>query len=102
MQARRKNIGSVDLTQMTRTRRRASFSPDPELLDDRPPLRGIGLLESAEGFRRPLLAREKLVPEIDHSRAHRLVVQRLYDSGIEFANSLFRRALGRESPYQGE
>ena len=49
---------------------RFSLRLDSQLLDDRPPFLGIGLLQSAKRLRRLLFAWENLVPDIDEARSH--------------------------------
>jgi len=49
----------------------SSFWFDAGFLDDRPPLLNLGLLQSAQRFRRLLLAGENLLSEFSKSRSAR-------------------------------
>jgi hypothetical protein len=51
----------------------SSFRLDPKLLDDRPPILGVGLYQCAESLRRLLLTRENLDREIDDLRLDRSI-----------------------------
>src|SRR5271168_3442861 len=78
------------------SRKCQSFRLDPQLLDDRPPFLGIGLLQGGEHLRRLSLSRKNLQPEIDEPRAHSRVGR--HSCRIELTDDVLRRAPGREKP----
>src|SRR5271166_2787706 len=55
----------------------ASFSLDVRGFDDRPPFLDLGLVECGKRFRRLLLARSDIEPEVREARADRPIAERL-------------------------
>ena len=72
-----------------------SLGLDVCCLDDRPPLLDLGLLMRAEALGGLLLARREFEPKIGEPRDHRCLGQGAHDRGIERADDVLRRALGR-------
>ena len=71
----------------------SSLTLDVGGLDDRPPFVDLGLVEGSERFRRLLLARRNLLPEIGEPRADRRIGERLDHRGVELGDDVLRRAL---------
>src|SRR6266566_2375777 len=76
----------------------SSFRPDPQLLDDRPPFFGIGLLHCGQCLWCLFLARKNLQLQSSEARSNRRIRQCLDGRRIEFGDDVLRRALGREKP----
>src|SRR5207245_1622598 len=72
--------------------------PDPELLDERPPLLRIGLHKRTERLGCLPLARDNVHAEIGDPGSRRRIGQRSYGRRIELADDVLRRAPGREKP----
>src|SRR5215813_396492 len=68
-----------------------SFRLDVRRSDNRPPLLDVGLLNGGEGFRRLLLARHNLLPDVCQLPTRRRIGQGGRGGGIELGN----HALGR-------
>src|SRR5262249_3349514 len=74
----------------------SSFRPDPELLDERPPLLGSGPHQRAECLGCLSFPRKNVQSEIDETRLHGRLGQCLHGPRIDLANDVPGRAPGRE------
>src|SRR5260370_42152756 len=74
---------------------------DASRLDDRTTLLDLGLLVGAERFRRELVWRRDHLAEIGESLAHGRIAQSVNDGGVELADDVLRRSLGRPDPIPG-
>src|SRR5258706_4353588 len=67
------------------------FHLDVGGLDDRRPFLDLGLVESRKPFRRLLLARGDVEPEVREARAHERIGERLHQRGVEPGDDFLRQ-----------